>query len=310
MDCVILAGNRESYRAFSEKPNKAFLEIQGRTILDLMLEQLVSVPAIDRLFLVGPKSQIEAHLAKLDLARLGKPIQVFEQSSDLVNNIEEVIQATQVDDHSDRYLLILPSDIPLLTHQELIQFIDQCNMDAYDMVSGVTTSKALSQFYPTSNLPGIRMAYFYFKEGAFRINNMHMVRPGALKYGHYIRKTYAMRYQKELINILKMIWGLLGVAWRNPDGIYIYLGMSMARLLRERGFFRMAHFFSRQFTLERTSRSISKVLGTRFKIAITHYGGAAIDVDNESDYQAVVARYDEWKTLQKNNIETHSTNSG
>ena len=298
MDCIILAGNRDDYRAFSEKPNKAFLEIQGQTILQRMLAQVEKVEAIDRFLLVGPKAQIESHLKTWLPGDFRKPVLVFEQGSDLVNNIEEVLQASQEGADADRYVLILPSDIPLLIAPEVEQFIEQCDMSRYDMVSGLTTEKALSAFYPEGEKPGVKMAYFCFKNGKYRINNMHMIRPAAMLQGHYIRKTYAMRYQKEWTNILRMMFNLLKVLVRNPDGLFIYVGMSLARYFNERGYHRCARFLSKRFPIERAARSISKVLKLRFKIAVTHLGGAAIDVDNASDFEAVAHRYQEWINRQ------------
>lgn len=299
MDCLILAGNKDSYRAVTDKPNKAFLEIDGKSILQYLLSQVDQVKEIDRLLLVGPKAKLEAHLGAADAVKISKPVLIFEQSGDLVSNVENVVADTNLDDETGRYLLILPSDVPLMTCEELRSFISQCDMNAYDMVSGVTTEKALSRFYPTQTKPGVRMVYFYFQEGCFRINNMHMIRPDAVGGAAYIRKTYAMRYQKEWFNILKMMWNLFKVLWRNPDGLFIYITMSIAHFFGERGYKRLSRLFSRTFTIERAARSISRVLDTRFKIAVTHLGGAAIDVDNASDYEAIVERFQEWMSEQK-----------
>jgi len=299
MDCIILAGNRENYRAVSHKPNKAFLEVSGQPILKIMLLELEKVPEIDRILLVGPERQIADLVANELPDGYAKPLLIFEQQSDLVANILEVVDATQESPDPDRYVLILPSDIPLMTCEEVREFVAQCDMSQYDMVSGVTTSEALSRYYPTESSPGVRMAYFFFREGHYRINNMHMVRPSALDGAEYIRKTYAIRYQKEFRNILKMIFQLMLVALRSPAGIFIYLGMSSARWCHEMGWEGMSRWFRRWFPLKRAAKSISKVLGTRFHIAVTKYGGAAIDVDNEADYEAIVARFDEWIALQR-----------
>lgn len=303
MDCIILAGNKESYRAFSEKPNKAFLEIGGQTILQRMLDQLKNVAAIDRLLVVGPKGQIQELLDSKLPDDYAKPVLVFEQGSDLVENVYEVLRASQLEEDPDRYVLILPSDIPLLLAAEVEQFIDQADMTRFDMVSGVTTGKALSAFYPTDEMPGVKMAYFYFREGECRINNMHMIRPSGVSRAEYIRKTYSMRYQKEWSNILRMMLNLLGVLLRNPDGLIIYIGMSMSRYFNERGHHRLGRFFTKRFPINRAARSIGKVLGTRFKIAVTHLGGAAIDVDNASDFEAVALRYQEWMDHQAREAE-------
>ena len=42
---------------------------------------------------------------------------------------------------------------------------------------------------------------------------------------------------------------------------------------------------------------ISQIVGTRFKIAITHIGGSAIDVDNQHDYRIICERHQEWEDV-------------
>ncbi len=63
MDCIILAGNRDSYREVSNKHNKAFLKIGDRTILNIIMDQLAGVQSIDRLLIVGPKAALEGEIS-------------------------------------------------------------------------------------------------------------------------------------------------------------------------------------------------------------------------------------------------------
>jgi hypothetical protein len=41
-------------------------------------------------------------------------------------------------------------------------------------------------------------------------------------------------------------------------------------------------------------RLVSKFLNTRFRIALTTVGGAALDVDNEKDYMTLSVMYRDW----------------
>ncbi|MCB9397178.1 MAG: NTP transferase domain-containing protein [Acidobacteria bacterium] len=298
MDCIILAGSGENYREVSEEDNKAFLKVGDQSILEWILLQLDRVPELDRLLLIGPKSRIETHLAT-DGIKTQKPLLVFEQKNDLVENILFVFRTTQKEEDPNRCVLILPSDTPLLLAEEVREFIQKSDMSRNDYHGGLTTEAALSRFYPTETKPGVKMTYFYFAEGCFRINNMHLVRPSAFQKVHFIRRTYAMRYQKKWYNILRMMANVLRMAMLIPTGPYVYFGMQLGRLGFESGWPRFGRFFQKQFPMSRIEGLISKVLGVRMSMVVTTLGGSAIDVDNENDYRAICDRFGEWRKMQE-----------
>lgn len=298
MDCIILAGNRESYREVSNKHNKAFLEIGGSTILEIIVKELARVDEIDRLLLVGPKAELDRCLEKIRV-HYPKPIQVFEQKQDLVSNILSVAYASGSEDDPERYFLILPSDIPLIIAEEIHEFITKCDMDRYDYVGGLARESTLSRFYPDEKGPGVKMAYFYCQNQGYRINNLHMVRPSMVKNLEYIRKTYAIRYQKKFWNMVKVLFSLLRLAVKIPSALGFYPAMHMARMLEVKGWHRSAAYLSSFLKLSQLESYINRILDTRIKIITTSYGGSTIDVDNENDYRAIQQRFDEWVQMQR-----------
>ena len=299
MDCLILAGNRQNYREVSDKDNKAFLKINERTILHIIIDELRYVEEIDRLLLVGPKLQLDRHLEDICVKGYPKPILVFEQKNDLVANILAVVEATCPDPPRDRYVLVLPSDIPLVTAEEIKEFIGLCDMDRYDYVGGLTTEPALSKFYPADDKLGVEMAYFYCEEDKYRINNLHMVRPSGIKKIQYVRKTYAIRYQKEFWNMLGVLKPLFLLIFKIPGAPFFYVGLQIARVFHQRGKLAWARRFQKLLKLSKLEYYISKVLDARFKMVVTTYGGSAIDVDNETDYFTICSRFPEWIERQK-----------
>ena len=299
MDCIVLVGNRDSYRQVSLEQNKAFLKVGSRTILEIILAELQRVDEIERILMVGPTDRLEKLLAEKVRNNYSKPLLVFEQKKDLLENALAAIDATADSQPHDRYVLILPSDIPLVTAPEVRQFIQRCDMSSHDYIVGLTTSEALSRFYPSGDEPGVVMSYFHLSAGKFRVNNIHMVRPSAFRNLEYIRRTYAMRYQKEFSNIVRMIWQLTVMIFKAPAAIFFYLGMHTANMFRACKLFRLARFMEKGLKMETVEKSITYILGTRFHLVITDFGGSAIDVDNEKDYQTVCRRYEEWVRMQK-----------
>ena len=298
MDCIILAGNRESYRDVSNKHNKALLDIDGRPILEIIVRELASIEEIDRLLVVGPKVDLDKSLAPI-CEDYPKPILTFEQKQDLVENILSVVNETGSEDDPDRYVLILPSDIPLIIAEEIREFISKADMSRYDYVGGLATDETLTRFYATPEKPGVKMAYFYCQRYGYRINNLHMVRPRAIHGIQYIRKTYSIRYQKKLWNMVGVFFSLLGLALKIPGSLLMYPGLQMARVLENNGWHKTASLIRPFLKLTRLEHYFGKILGTRLKIVITSYGGSTIDVDNDQDYQAIRQRFKEWIDMQR-----------
>jgi hypothetical protein len=49
----------------------------------------------------------------------------------------------------------------------------------------------------------------------------------------------------------------------------------------------------------RLAEGIGNALGARVQIVYTHFGGAALDADNEKDLAVIDQRYDEWMKFQR-----------
>ncbi len=297
MDCIILAGSGESYREVHETDNKAFLKVKDVSILHLIMRQLQRVPAISCIHIIGPKEKLEAHIKDMSYPENGKPYVCYQETTDISSNIMKVHEL--LGSEPDRLFLVMPSDVPLITAGEINQFLDRCDTDKYDFQTGMTTDGALKRFEPVGDKPGVKMAMFTFRGVSLRINNLHLVRPGRTKRVGYVRKVYSLRYQKQWTNVLGVVGLLVLLVLRIPIGIPYYFFIQGSRICEEKGWPRMAKWFSNRIKISTGERIIASGLGTRFRIVTTDLGGSAIDVDNEDDYQAIVARFDEWHLMQE-----------
>lgn len=292
MDCIVLAGNRNNYRGLADESNKAFLCVHGRPILMRVLEQVGAATSVDRVLVVGPRTALEAMTAELGGKIFGKPLICVEQGRDPIDNVYLAVDAAG--GNRDLPYLIVPSDVPLIRAVEIDSFLAAADPSQYDFASGLTHADSLKKFYPVDGKPGIVQAYFQMAEGAFRINNMHMVRPSAVRYVSYVGKTYALRYQKEWINALKMAWFILTAAMRAPGALFYYFGNRWVRYCREHGREHWVRNFAKRINLPRAEKHISRILGTRFKTVVTKLGGSALDIDNHKDFQTLTTRFKEW----------------
>jgi len=315
MDCVVLAGSGHAYKDVKGSNNKAFLTLNGKPIMWYVLNQLIQVERIERIMITGPREPIEQVLAMTPfverIAEKKSNILVFDDLGDVLNSALNALEKTGGIKDPNRWVFVVPSDIPFARKGEVEQFLDRCELDKYDFFSGVVSSKALSNFYPTETLPGIKMAYFHTAEEDFRISNMHLARVANIHNLGYLRKTYSMRYLKKLKNIVWMVFELSKLCVRIPGAISFFLNASLTGILYRKGYQRLPNWLRKRNRIHKPESYISKILETRFKIVPTDYGAMALDIDNDTDFDTIRLRFEEWNDLLDRQVgQTHSQDAG
>jgi CTP:molybdopterin cytidylyltransferase MocA len=304
VDVVITAGDgRAAKKVFMR--NKALLEVDGKAIIRHIVEVLLSCDEIGRIMVVGPKTKFEAVIG-------GLAVDIIEQKRSLMENgwggflqtipeyrqsgilTEEVVQK-----YRDKYVLGMSGDIPLITAGEIKEFVAQCDMERYDYVAGITSEEILKQFGPRKGMPGIKMATFHVRDGNFRQNNLHMVKPFKLRNSIDLGlKVYEYRYQKELVNIIKIMIEIIKLGPGHiGKTLWLYLLLQISTGLSSLGLKPLAKITSYPVTRAELERLISSILDARFKIVETTIGGAALDVDNEQDFLILSLRYKDWMRM-------------
>jgi hypothetical protein len=193
---------------------------------------------------------------------------------------------------------VAPCDIPLLVAAELDEFVMRSNMHEYDYSIGITSEQVLSHYHPDGDRSGIRMIYFHVREDLMRHNNLHIGKP--LKFNHldYIEKMYEWRYQTRLPNILRMMGSLLCNGWRLFKGLRMFILMQLSLYYDRHGHPKLSDRLRSLAGFNRLSEGFSNALGARTQIVYTHFGGAALDVDNETDLAVIEEHFDEWIAYQ------------
>ncbi|MBI4831228.1 MAG: nucleotidyltransferase family protein [Candidatus Lindowbacteria bacterium] len=307
---IVVAGDKgKSHPVFGK--NKAFLDVGGLPLIAHVLKALEEAQSIAEIYIVGPKGKLEEVLSRNLASALSKPVRVFEQSSNLYENIwntfMETLPANQREETAkseggpcaDSVVLVVGSDMPLLTGAEVDEFVAKCDMDEYDCVVGVTREEILQHYYPAENRAGIRLAYLHFSDGNLRQNNMFLVRPFKVHNRGYIQTMYDLRYQKEFANIARLAWEILRKEEGGWGALGNYLLLQLSLLFSRLHFGFMRDLIRRITHIDSVVKCISRLLQTRFSYACTSLGGAALDVDREHEYESIKARFSEWMNYQK-----------
>jgi CTP:molybdopterin cytidylyltransferase MocA len=314
LDAVVLAGDRGAYKPVCGE-NKALLEIEGIPVIAYVISALQRCRYVTRIFVVGPREGILHVLEREGIGGKGqKEVTVVDQWSSLLENGWNTFLATLPARRTDgtalpeetlraRYegkaVLFLGSDMPLLTHYELEEFIEGCDMQRYDYVAGTTPEESLRPYYPKKGVPGIRLAYFHFKDSLERQNNLHMIRVFRVINPHYGQLMYRLRYQTKWKNMLLLLRELLGLPELTLGMAFRFCLFHVCRVLGRIPWMPLNRVLRRFLDKDTVAGDIGAILQTRFAVTTTTYGGAALDVDDKEQFAVIGSQFHRWRALQE-----------
>lgn len=308
---VVAAGDRRAARAIHGE-SKPYVQLAGRPLVAHVVELLQAVPEVAEVWVVGDAARLERVFAEpAERKLLRKPLHVVPQFRNLYENAWETYRrllpgagpegrdpAGPADE--DTFVLYLSADLPFATPEEISAFVRQTLAAGCDYGLGLCTEESMVDFYPEApGAPGIRMAYFNLREGRFRQNNLHLVRPARLGNRRYVEDMYEHRYQKQFGQMLALGWRLMRIEEGGPAILYYFVLMHLAGIADRRGWRRLADWLRNRIPIARVEKGCSSLLRTRFRFVVTEGGGCAVDLDNEEDYDAAKACYGRWHERQR-----------
>jgi len=317
VDAVIVAGDGRAARKVFKK-NKALLDVAGKPIISHIVEVLKDCPDIGNIVVVGPKDSFQeviggfdVHIAsqKRSLAENGwegflQTLPEYREKGELTQGI--------ITKYLNKHVLFLSGDIPLISVEEVEEFLSRCDMDKYDYVAGITSEEILKLFGPRKGRPGIKMATFHTREGNFRQNNLHMVKPFILINSiDLVLKGYEYRYQKEFLNIIRTLTEIIKLGpGKIGKTMFLYLLLQISAGFSALGMEPLARISCYPVRRERLEKLLSAILAAKVKIEETTVGGAALDVDNEKDFMVLSIMYKDWLNQIKQRVQGLSGKTG
>ncbi len=306
MNAILLAGDRRASIQVRDE-NKAFLELKGVPLFIHVLRALQNARQIGQVVVVGPADRISSVLEDHGVVN----VRVVEQRENMIENFKAgYVAAMGLGDEVEFWdlkgtdsehipALVSPCDIPLLTSAEVDEFIARSNMHEYDYSIGVTSEKVLSHYHPHNGKFGIQMVYFHVREDLLRHNNLHIGKPLSFAHLDYIEKMYEWRYQTRTANILRMFFSLLFSGWRLMKALRVFILMQLSLYYDRHGHPKLSGRVRSLVCFNRLAEGIGNALGARVQVVYTHFGGAALDVDNAKDLSAIEERFDDWMEYQQ-----------
>ena len=305
INAVVVAGNKGASRNFAAR-NKNLLPVAGRPILAHVLNALQQVERIGRMVVVGPYAELCELVARGRTEyNWRKPVELVEQQNTLFENGwsgfchaigEEVPPGDMPKDPTliETRVMFMAGDLPLVTHEEINEFLDGCSGTDADYCCGVTEATNMARFSRYQGKPGLSMAYLHLNSGSYRLNNMHLVRPFKVGNLPYLQRGYQARYQRQPLNILKAIYDIWVTHRLGMKPVFLYLVLQFCVLFQALKLRRLLDWTRRKITRQRITDMACTILQTHAVAVETTKAGAAIDVDNKRDYETICLRYDEF----------------
>lgn len=291
---IVLAGDkRGSHPVFGA--NKNLLEVGGEPLVRHVVRTLLEVEQIEAIYVVGPESAIREALAGLQPAGRDR-VHVVPQRETIVQNCWQGLRhalgipadadrASLKAAHGEAVALVLPGDLPFLDAAEVRHFLRHADMRRYDYVLGLTPIETLDRVVREAEVPGLRKPALHMAEGRVRQNNLHLIRPFAIRHLEYFDRFYEHRYQKEFWNTVRVLWEVLRASGGISRPVVYYLFAQAAMRFELNGFERIAAWFRRRVPTAGMCAAISRFSGCRFGVLTGPGAGAALDVDSERDLE-------------------------
>lgn len=194
MDAIVLAGEKKDTgdNSTEEKLNKAFYKIKGKYMIQYVVETLRKSDQIGRVAVVGPEDMLEQAVG-------GIVDHIVEGSDSIVSNILAALEFFP----GEKEILIVTSDIPMITKEAIDDFITRCREKHVDLCYSIVDKETNDRKYP-----GVRRTYARLWEGQFTGGNVFYFNPDIKdKCRHFVEKM--LDYRKSPAKMA----GVLGIVF-------------------------------------------------------------------------------------------------
>ncbi|HBC93835.1 MAG TPA: hypothetical protein DCZ10_13305 [Pelotomaculum sp.] len=240
LDAVVLAGssNDGPLRECSEARYEALIPIGGKIMVQYVVEALLGCPQVRRVVVVGPVAELSPFFN-------GEQVSVIGSRGGIMDNIEAGLKSCL---EAGRVLLVT-SDIPMLTTQAVNDFLELCGDMSGDLYYPIISKQVVENKFPTT-----RRTYVNLKEGVFTGGNLFLINPAVFK--------QCVENGQKIISLRK-----------SPVGLCRLIGL---------GF--VLKFLMRSLTIAEAEQKASQLLG-RIKgiVVMSKYPEVGVDVDKPAD---------------------------
>lgn len=241
INAVVLAGDNKQEEMLKGVYNKALLSIDGRPMVQYVINALRESSYIDKISIVGPVDELSRFLKEsVDY--------YFEGESTLFDNVSIGIKPFEM----DMGVLIVTSDIPLISGDIVTDFLDECQGNGADLCYPIIDQKLNKEQFP-----GVERTYVRLKEGKYTGGNILYINPAAF--------DHCENFARKLIEYRKKPWKTCKLL-----GMKFLIGLVVGML-----------------TIPKLEERFSNILDIKASAIVTTHPEICNDVDKPSDLYMV-----------------------
>lgn len=250
MDALVLAGGTlKDMPPGEEVSTKALIDINGKPMLEYILDVLRSSKRVGKIVVVLPSSIP-------DLPLLSKIDVVLRHDGTISDNFYAGLGVLDKGNSgSNKKVLVVSADIPLLTSEALDDFLDRCEEREASIYYPIISKATIEREYPD-----IQRTYMTLQEGKFTGGNLFLFYP------------WIAEQNKDLLN-------KASDARKSPF-----------KLIKILGFPFLFKFIFHLLTVRGLEDKISDLIRAKGVAVNTPYVEIGIDVDKPSDFELVKSR--------------------
>jgi 2-phospho-L-lactate guanylyltransferase (CobY/MobA/RfbA family) len=245
-DALVVAGGKNdgALKSISNKEYESLIEIDGKPMVQHVIDAVKKVEEINNLVIVGPEKLND--ISKGDY-------NIIIPEGRMINNIKRGIEALNNQNH----ILIITSDIPLVTPEIIKEFLHRCKKEKrYDLFYPVISREINLKRYPE-----VERTYVHLNEGVFTGGNLVLVSSNIIK--------GPLDWYNKILSLRK-----------KP--------LKMSKML---GFKFIIKFIFRRLSISEVEDRISEIIGHDCKALILEYPEIGFDVDKPSDLKMMREKY-------------------
>jgi molybdopterin-guanine dinucleotide biosynthesis protein A len=122
LNALVLAGSKEKgpLEIAEKVDNKTLIMINNKPVIEYIIDVLNDTESIDQIVVVGPKKELSPYIGE-------KVKEILDSGNSILENMESGLKYFNSQDN----LLILTSDIPLITPMTIEELIKKSQLDSF-----------------------------------------------------------------------------------------------------------------------------------------------------------------------------------
>ncbi len=243
LNALILAGTKKKgpLEIAENVNNKALIMLDSRPMIEYIVDVLNNSENIDKILVVGPKNELLPYIGE-------KVEEILNPGNSILENMEIGLNYF----NSTENLLLITSDIPLITAEAIDEFLRICTTRKACIGYPIITKEKIIKKYPETERTYVKM-----KEGIFCGGNITFFKPDVF--------FQNKKLIKELFENRKATWKYAKI-----------LGLKF-----------ILKFLFKTLTLEEVEKRVTDILGYNSIAVMVSYPEIMIDLDKLSDLKLI-----------------------